>query len=70
MSKENLLIVNAVGRQLDLLRAEASRVAKSSKVDWWIERVQGGSRFCFENAKAKNEFALICDNFGVPSRSS
>ncbi len=68
MSKENFLIVKAVGRQLDLLRGEASRLAKESKGGWWIEHVDAGKRFWFEDAKAKDEFAQICDSFGVPSR--
>jgi len=51
------------------LRGEASRIAKGSKIDWWIELEEGGTRFCFEGAKAKDEFAVICDSFGVPSRN-
>ncbi|MET4716167.1 hypothetical protein ABIF63_000270 [Bradyrhizobium japonicum] len=66
MRNENCLIVHAVGRQLDLLRGEASRIAKESKVDWWIDRADVGAAFCFENAKAKEAFALTCDDFGVP----
>src|SRR5437899_8368461 len=52
MAKEYYLIVQAAGRQLDLLRGEASRVAKGSKVDWWIDRADVGMRFCFEDAQA------------------
>jgi hypothetical protein len=52
MTKENCLIVRVAGRQLDLLRGEASRIAKDSKMDWWIDRADVGSRFCFEDAKA------------------
>jgi hypothetical protein len=67
MSKEkNCLIVRAAGRQLDLLRGEASRIAKSSNVDWWIDRAEIGTRFCFEDPKAKDSFAVACDNFGIP----
>ncbi|WP_275172649.1 hypothetical protein [Bradyrhizobium sp. CSS354] len=67
VSKEkNCLIVRAAGRQLDLLRGEASRIAKGSNVDWWVDQAQVGTRFCFENAKAKESFALACDNFGIP----
>ncbi|OKO68105.1 hypothetical protein [Bradyrhizobium sp. AS23.2] len=65
---EHCLTINAAGRQLDLLRGEASRLAKGSKIDWWIERVDGSTRFCFEEAKAKDEFAQVCDSFGIPSR--
>ena len=64
---ENSVIVRAYGRQLDQLRAEASRIARASKIDWWIERVDKGVRFCFEEAEAKKAFALICKNFAVPS---
>lgn len=68
MSKENCLIVSAAGRQLDLLRGEASRIAKESNADWWSDRGDTGTRFCFVDAKAKEAFAITCDNFGVPSR--
>lgn len=66
MPKENCLIVRAAGKQLDLLRGEASRIAKENKVDWWIDRADVGMVFCFENSKAKDAFALTCDSFGVP----
>jgi hypothetical protein len=66
MVKTNCLIVRAYGRQLDLLRAEASRIARGSKVDWWIERSDKGARFCSENAEAKKTFASICEDFAVP----
>lgn len=63
--QKNSLIVRAAGRQLDLLRGEASRIAKGNNVDWWIDRAEVGARFCFEDAKAKESFALACDNFGI-----
>ncbi|MGY4350256.1 hypothetical protein ACVWXM_006749 [Bradyrhizobium sp. GM7.3] len=63
--KANCLIVRAAGRQLDLLRGEASRIAKGNNIDWWIDRAEVGARFCFEDAKAKESFALACDNFGI-----
>jgi hypothetical protein len=66
MVKTNCLIVRAYGRQLDLLRAEASRIARGSKFDWWIERTDKGSCFCFEDVEAKKTFASICENFAVP----
>lgn len=66
MVKTNCLIVRAYGRQLDLLRGEASRIARGSKVDWWIEGTDKGAHFCFENAQAKKSFASICENFAVP----
>jgi hypothetical protein len=66
MVKTHCLIVRAYGRQLNLLRAEASRIARGSKVDWWIERTDRGAHFCFGNAEAKKTFASICENFAVP----
>ncbi|WFU79166.1 hypothetical protein QA645_32235 [Bradyrhizobium sp. CIAT3101] len=66
MSKDHCLIVRAAGRQLDLLRGEAARIANGSKLGWWTDRAVIGTRFCFEDAKAKEAFALTCDNFGVP----
>jgi hypothetical protein len=65
MTKENCLIVRVAGRQLDLLRGEASRIAKGSKIDWWIDRADIGTRFCFEDAQAKKVFASICENLAV-----
>ena len=59
------MIVRAAGRQLDLLRGEASRIAKGKQINWWTDRVEVGTRFCFEDAKAKEAFALTCDNFGI-----
>ncbi|WP_347336763.1 hypothetical protein [Bradyrhizobium neotropicale] len=64
------MIVFAAGRQLDLLRGEASRIAKENKVDWHIDRADIGMCFCFEDAKAKDAFALTCDNLGISSRGS
>jgi hypothetical protein len=66
MFKENYLIVRAAGRQLDLPRGEASRIAKRNSVEWWSERADIGARFRFGDAKAKEAFALTCDNFGIP----
>ena len=59
------VIVRAYGRQLDQLREEASRIARGSKIDWWIERDHDGARFCFENAETKRTFASICENLAV-----
>jgi hypothetical protein len=57
--------VSAYGRQLDLLRGEAARISRRHKVDWWVERGDKGTRFCFEDAEAKKAFAAICKNFAV-----
>jgi hypothetical protein len=68
MGKDHCLIVQAAGRQLDLLRGEASRIAKGRKVDWWIDRADVGTLFCFEDTAAKEAFASSCDSFGIPRR--
>jgi hypothetical protein len=67
---ENRLIVRAYGRQLDQLRAEASRISRGHKVDWWIERGDKGSHFCFENAESKKAFASICENLAISYREA
>jgi hypothetical protein len=53
---------------LDLLRGEAARIAKGSKLGWWTDRADIGTRFCFEDAKAREAFALTCDGFGIRCR--
>jgi hypothetical protein len=63
---ENCVIVRAYGRQLDQLRAEASRISRGSKLDWWIERGDAGTRFCFESDEAKKAFASICGHLAIP----
>ena len=65
MDKADCLIVRAAGRQLDELRSEASRLAKGSKVDWWIERTDKGACFCFESNEVKKRFISFCENVGV-----
>jgi hypothetical protein len=59
------VIVRAYGRELDELRGEASRIARGSKIDWWIEHGDEGVRFCFENAETRKVFASICKNLAV-----
>ena len=68
MASEHRLVVRAAGKQLDLLRGEAFRIAKASQLGWSTDRADVGTLFCFEDAKAKNEFAVVCYNFGVPSK--
>ena len=65
MDKADCLIVRVAGRQLDELRSEASRIAKGSKVDWWVERTDKGARFCFESGEVKKHFASFCGSLGV-----
>ena len=55
---ENCVIVNASGMQLDQLRGEASRISRGHKVDWWVERGDKGTRFCFEDAETKKSVRL------------
>lgn len=68
MPNEHCLIVRTIGKQLDLLRGEASRIAKENKIGWWTDRADVGTRFCFEDVRAKEAFALTCDSFGIPCR--
>ncbi|MET4207382.1 hypothetical protein [Bradyrhizobium sp. LA2.1] len=60
------VIVRAYGRQLDQLRAEAFRIARGRQIDWWIDRGDKGTHFCFESSEAKQAFTSMCDNFAVP----
>ncbi|MCK1455334.1 hypothetical protein IVB36_31850 [Bradyrhizobium sp. 35] len=64
------VIVRAHGRQLDVLREEASRIARAAKIDWSIERADEGAHFCFENVEAKKAFVTICKHFDMPHRDA
>ncbi|MCK1299613.1 hypothetical protein IVB33_18945 [Bradyrhizobium sp. 24] len=68
MAKENCLIVVSAGKKLDLLRSEAFRIAKENNADWWSERVDLGTRFCFVSVDAKKAFALTCDTLDIRCR--
>jgi hypothetical protein len=68
MPNEHCVIVHASGRQLDSLRGEAFRIAKASKQGWSTDRAEVGTRFCFEDASAKNAFAIVCNDFGILSK--
>ncbi|MGV7216625.1 hypothetical protein [Bradyrhizobium sp. UFLA05-112] len=70
MAKKNCLIVRAVGSQLDQLRGEASRISRGNKIEWWVERGDAGTQFCFETVEAKQAFASICENFAVACREA
>jgi hypothetical protein len=61
----NCLLVRAYGKQLDQLRGEASRVARSCKVDWWVESAGKGTKFCFEDSESKASFASVCKNLNI-----
>lgn len=65
MPKESCLIVRAAGKRLDLLRGEAARIAKGANAGWWTDRAEIGTRFCFEDSKSKDLFALTCDSLGI-----
>ncbi|GMO16559.1 hypothetical protein BwSH20_47450 [Bradyrhizobium ottawaense] len=65
MPKGNCLIVRAAGKRLDLLRGEAARIAQGANAGWWTDRAEIGTRFCFEDSKTKDLFALTCDGLGI-----
>jgi hypothetical protein len=65
MAKTSCLIVRAYGRHLDGLRSEASRIARGSKVDWWTEKTDKGTSFCFESDEVKKQFITVCENVAV-----
>jgi hypothetical protein len=54
------LIVSASPREIDRLRAEASRIARRDKADWWVEKQDKGTHFCFESNEAKAAFTELC----------
>ena len=54
------LIISASPRGLDRLRAEASRIARQEKADWWVEKHDKGTHFCFESSEAKAVFTRLC----------
>lgn len=56
------------GKTIGSPTREASRIAKENKADWHVDRADIGVRFCFEDAKAKEAFALTCENFGISRR--
>ncbi|WP_247470175.1 hypothetical protein [Bradyrhizobium sp. 45] len=55
---------------MDVLREEASRIARAAKIDWSIERADEGAHFCFENAEAKKTFVTSCKRFDMPHRDA
>jgi len=57
---EHCVIVRAVGRGLDSLRGEASRISREARTDWYAEPRDVGTAFCFEDAKARTIFCAIC----------
>jgi hypothetical protein len=61
----NYVIVKAYGKQLDELRGEASRISRGRKVDWSVEAVDRGVRFCFDDSESKASFVSVCENLGL-----
>ena len=59
------VVVRAHGKKLDRLRADASRVARERKTDWWVEATDKGTAFCFEDANAKTSFSALCERDNV-----
>ncbi len=70
MTKENCLIVHAAGKQLDLLRGEASRIAKGSKVDWSIDRADVGTRFCLKMRRQKRPSRVPATASAFPAETA
>lgn len=66
MAKLNCITVRTAGRLADVLRSEASHIAKSSQADWWVERTDKGTSFFFEDSTSKKQFAAFCEKIGVP----
>jgi hypothetical protein len=54
------VVVQAQGKDLDHLRAEACRVARDAKTDWYAEPRNLGTAFCFEDANVRTRFCAIC----------
>jgi hypothetical protein len=69
---EHYIVVRGRPRVIDRLRAEASRVARAKEVDWWVEKEDVGSRFCFGSEEALSEFTSALDaivrSAGTPAR--
>jgi hypothetical protein len=59
------LIVSAAPREIDRLRAEASRIARQGEADWWVEKQDKGTHFCFGSREAKAAFAQLCESQSV-----
>jgi hypothetical protein len=59
------VVVRTYGGKLDQLRGEAYRIARDNNIDWWAEAADTGTKFCFENAKAKASFGAACERENV-----
>lgn len=50
------------------LDARSFSAQHSKQINWWTDRAEVGTRFCFEDVAAKETFAITCDNFGIRRR--
>jgi hypothetical protein len=67
----NSVLVRAVGRELDNLRGEASRIARQYQTEWCAEPRPSGTAFCFDNEKVRAIFLAYCAKYDIPcSRES
>ena len=62
---KHLVLVQAIGIELDSLRGAASRVAGETDTEWWTEARPSGTAFCFENANTRIQFCAICARHDV-----
>jgi hypothetical protein len=64
------VLVRLVGRDLDSLRAEASRFAREFQTDWYAEPQSGGTAFCFDNSHVSTVFRAYCAKYAIPCEDS
>jgi hypothetical protein len=62
---KHLVLVRAIGIELDSLRGAASRVAGETETEWWTEPRPLGTAFCFESANTRTQFCAICARHDV-----
>jgi hypothetical protein len=62
---QHSIIVRGEPRVIDRLRAEASRIARNEKTDWWAEKERAGTRFGFESKKCLEAFRAVCEAIDV-----
>jgi hypothetical protein len=62
---KHLVLVRAIGIELDSLRGAASRVAGETETEWWTEPRPLGTAFCFESANTRTQFCAICTRHDV-----
>jgi hypothetical protein len=62
---KHLVLVRAIGTELDSLRGAASRVAGETETEWCTEPRPSGTAFCFESANTRIQFCAICARHNV-----